>query len=57
MFELSEVVSEGTSVAAAAPPEVSAAPVAEEGGGTLLEVHLKKLKDQLSNEQPSDEGK
>ena len=36
MFESSEVVSGGTSVAAAAP-EVSAAPVEKEGGGTLLE--------------------
>ena len=36
MSESSEVVSEGTSVAAAAP-EVSAAPVEEGGRGTLLE--------------------
>ena len=36
MFESSEVVGEGTSVAAT-PPEVSTAPVEEGGGGTLLE--------------------
>ena len=36
MSESSEVVSGGTSVAVAAP-EVSAAPIEEGGGGTLLE--------------------
>ena len=36
MSESSEVVGEGTSVATAATPEVSAAPVEEGGGGTLL---------------------
>ena len=36
MFESSEIVSGGTSVAAAAP-KVSVAPVEEGGGGTLLE--------------------
>ena len=36
MSESSEVVDGGTSVATTAP-EVSAAPVEEEGGGTLLE--------------------
>ena len=36
MSESSEVVNGGTSVAAATP-EVSAAPVKEGGGGTLLE--------------------
>ena len=36
MSESSEVVDGGTSVAAA-PPEVSPAPVEEGGGGTLLE--------------------
>ena len=37
MSESSEVVDGGTSVVAAATPEVSAAPVEEEGGETLLE--------------------
>ena len=37
MFESFEVVGEGTSVAATAAPEVSAAPIEEGGGGTLLE--------------------
>ena len=37
MSESSEVVGEGTSVVTAAAPEVSAAPVEEGGGGTLLE--------------------
>ena len=37
MSESSEIVDGGTSVAAAAPPEVSAAPVEEGGRGTLLE--------------------
>ena len=37
MSESSEVVGEGTSVAAAPPPEVSAALVEEGGRGTLLE--------------------
>ena len=36
MSESSEVVGEGTSVVAVAP-EVSAAPIEEGGGGTLLE--------------------
>ena len=36
MSKSSDVVSGGTSIAAAAP-EVSAAPVKEGGGGTLLE--------------------
>ena len=37
MSESSEVVDGGTSVAVAVTPEVSAAPVEEGGGGTLLE--------------------
>ena len=37
MSESSEVVGGGTSVAAAVTPEVSAAPVEEGEGGTLLE--------------------
>ena len=37
MSESSEVVGGGTSIAAAAPLEVSAGPVEEGGGGTLLE--------------------
>ena len=38
MSKSSEVIGDGTSVAAAAAaPEVSAAPVEEGGGGTLLE--------------------
>ena len=37
MSESSEVVGGGTSVATAAPPEVSVAPVEKGGGGTLLE--------------------
>ena len=37
MSESSEVVGGGTSVAAQPPPEVSAAPVEEGRGGTLLE--------------------
>ena len=37
MSESSEVVGGGTSIAAATPPEVSAAPVEKGGKGTLLE--------------------
>ena len=37
MFESSEVVGGGTSVAVATTPKVSVAPVEEGGGGTLLE--------------------
>ena len=37
MSESSEVIDGGTSVAAAAPPEVSVAPIEKGGGGTLLE--------------------
>ena len=51
MSESSEVVDGGTSVVAAAL-EVSAAPVEEGGGGTLLE-DLERPKGQLSDEQPS----
>ena len=36
MSESSEVVDGGTSVAAAVPPEISATPIEEGGGGTLL---------------------
>ena len=37
MFESSKVVGRGTSIVAAPPPEVSAAPVEKGGKGTLLE--------------------
>ena len=37
MSESSEVVDGETSIAAVAAPEVSAAPIEEGGGGTLLE--------------------
>ena len=56
MSKSSEVVGGGTSVAAVAP-EVSAGPVEEGGGGTLLEDAPRKPKDQLSDEQPSVEGR
>ena len=54
MSESSEVVSGGTLVIVAAP-EVSAAPVKEGGGGTLLEDAPRETEG--SAEQPSDEGK
>ena len=44
MLESSKEVGEGTSVAAAPPPEVSVAPVEKEERGTLLEDALQEIK-------------